>query len=235
MRKLWITAVISLGIAAAPGVAAFGQIDMSPPQDQGQAPGQGPVLQQRNQGPAGPNVIPADTQFEIQLKDTLDTNKDNPGKKFKAKLAQDLVAPDGTTIPMGSEIRGHLSDVRRGLHSQLLLSFDQIKTPHGWVPLAAMVQGVPGEHGVQSETGPEGEIKHTKIDAQREVEDAAIGAGMGALAGAAAGGGKGAAIGAGVGGGLGTGAGLLLGNNIRLNKGQALDVRLERDIWLPRG
>ena len=231
MRKLWVTAIVSLGISAGPGVAAFAQIDMGPPQDQGQ----GPVLQPRNQGPAAPNVIPADTQFEVQLKDTLDTNKDSPGKKFKAKLAQDLIAQDGSTIPVGSEVRGHVSDVQRGLHSQLLLSFDQIKTPHGWVPLAAMVAGVPGEHSIQSETGPEGEIKHTKVDARRELEDGAVGAGLGALAGAAAGGGKGAAIGAGVGGGLGTGAGLLMGRNIRLNKGQALDLRLERDIYLPRG
>jgi hypothetical protein len=27
----------------------------------------------------------------------------------------------------------------------------------------------------------------------------------------------------------------LMGHNIRLNKGQALDVRLDRDIFLPRG
>lgn len=237
MRKYWLTALLSVGIAVAPGLGAFAQIDMSPGQDQNpnQNQNQGPVLQQRNQGPVGPNVIPADTQFEIQLKDTLDTNKDSAGKKFKAKLAQDLVAQDGTTIPMGSEVRGHVSDVRRGMHSQLLLSFDQIKTKHGWVPLAAMVEGVPGEHAVQGETGPEGEINHSKVDARRGVEDAAVGAGLGAIAGAAAGGGKGAAIGAGIGGGLGTGAGLLLGQNIRLNKGQALDLRLERDIFLPRG
>lgn len=226
MKKLWGSVVVLLGISAL-GSTGFAQIDMSQ--------GQGPVLSQRNQGPPAANVIPADTQFEIQLKDTLDTSKDAPGKKFKAKLAQDLVAQDGTAIPMGSEIRGHVSDVQRGLHSQLLLSFDEIKTRHGWVPLAATVAGVPGEHGVQSETGPEGEIKHTKIDARREVEDAAAGAALGAIAGAAAGGGKGAAIGAGIGGGLGSGAGLLMGRNIRLNKGQALDLRLERDIFLPRG
>lgn len=225
MRRLWAVAAVSLGMAVAPGLAAFAQIDMS----------QGPVLSSRNPGPSAGNAIPADTQFEVQLKDTLDTSKDSAGKKFKAKLVQDLVAPDGTTIPMGSEIKGHVSDVQRGLHSQLLLSFDEIKTRHGWVPLAAMVAGVPGEHGVQSETGPEGEINHTKVDARREIESAAAGAAIGAIAGAAAGGGRGAAIGAGVGGGLGTGAGLLIGRNIRLNKGQALDLRLERDIFLPRG
>ena len=155
--------------------------------------------------------------------------KDNPGKKFKAKLAQDLVAPDGTRIPMGAEIKGHVSDLDRGIHSRLLLSFDEIKTKHGWVPLAATVAGVPGEHGVQAETGSEGEIKHSKVDTRRTIESAAAGAAIGAIAGVAAGGGKGAAIG------LGTGVRLLTGRNIRLNKGQALDLRLDRDIFLPRG
>src|SRR4051794_23454140 len=169
MRRLWATAVVSLGMMAAPAIGAFAQIDMS----QGQNPNQGPVLNSRNQAPSARNVIPADTQFEIQLKDTLDTNKDSPGKKFKAKLAQDLVAMDGSTIPMGSEIKGHVSDIEHGLHSRLLISFDEIKTRHGWVPIAATVAGVPGEHGVRSETGPEGEIRNSKVDARREIESAA--------------------------------------------------------------
>ena len=225
MKRLWATATIAVGMSISPALGEFGQIDMS----------QGPVLNQRNQGPNAPNVIPADTQFEIQLKDTLDTGKDSPGKKFKAKLSQDLTAPDGTRIPMGSEIRGHVSDLEGGFHSRLLLSFDEIKTQHGWVPLAATVAGVPGEHCVQSETGPEGEIKYAKIDSRREVESAAAGAALGAIAGVAAGGGKGAAIGAAAGGGMGAGVGLLTGRNIRLNKGQMLEVRLDRDIFLPRG
>jgi len=225
MKKLWVTVTVGLGMTVSPALGAFGQIDMS----------QGPVLNQRNQGPSAPNVIPADTQFEIQLKDTLDTAKDSPGKKFKAKLVQDLTAADGTRIPMGSEIKGHVSDLEGGFHSRLLLSFDEIKTKHGWVPIAATVAGVPGEHGVQSETGPEGEIKHAKVDTRREVESAAAGAAIGALAGVAAGGGKGAAVGAAAGGGLGAGVGLLTGRNIRLNKGQALDLRLDHDLFLPRG
>lgn len=230
MKRTW-TAALTIALIAGPSAGAFAQIDMS----QGQSQGQGPVLTSRSQGPAAPNVIPADTQFEIQLKDTLDSSKDSTGKKFKAKLVQDLIAQDGSTIPNGAEIKGHVSDIQGGLHSQLLLSFDEIKTRHGWVPLAAMVAGVPGEHSVQAETGPEGEIHHTKVDARREVESAAAGAAVGAIVGATAGGGKGAAIGAGVGGGLGTGVGLLTGRNIRLNKGQMLDLRLERDIFLPRG
>jgi hypothetical protein len=226
VKKLCSAAVLSLGVGLFSAMPAFAQIDM------GQAP---PLHQRGDVNTGGPNVIAADTQFEVQLEDTLDSNKVNPGKNFKAKLAQDLVAPDGTTIPMGSKIKGHVSEVDRGLHGQLLLSFDQIQTRHGWVPLAAMVTGVPGEHSVASETGPEGEIKHTKVDSRREIESAAAGAGLGAIAGAAAAGGRGAAIGAAIGGGLGTGAGFLTGRNIRLNKGQLLDLRLERDIFLPRG
>jgi hypothetical protein len=220
MKRLWVLAVLWVAIGTLPGLSAFAQIDVS----------QGPPAQ-----PAGPNVIPADTQFAIQLDDTLDTNKLSNGKKFKAKLAQDLQAADGEVIPMGSKIKGHVSNVDRGIHSQLLLSFDQIETRHGWVPLAATVMGVPGEHSVSDTTGPEGEINHRKVDGRREVESAAIGAGLGAAAGAAAGGGKGAAIGAAIGGGLGTGAGFLTGRNIRLNKGQELELRLDRDIFLRRG
>src|SRR5215469_14168848 len=104
MKRLWAAVVLSLGIIAAPISGAFAQIDMR--QGQPGQQGQGPVLSPRDQGPPPPNVIPADTQFEVQLKDTLDTNKDNPGKKFKAKLAQDWVSPSGATIPMGSEVRG---------------------------------------------------------------------------------------------------------------------------------
>jgi hypothetical protein len=227
MKRLWITASASLGLvfALAMGASAQYQGQSSAPIDMGQS---------GTAQPSAPNVIPEGTQFEVQLQDSLDTNKVSQGKSFKAKLAQDLIAPDGNTIPMGSKVKGHVSSVERGMSSRLLLSFDQIETKHGWVPLAAMVTGVPGEHSVQAETGSEGEINHRKVDTKHTVQDAAIGAGLGAVAGAAAGGGKGAAIGAAIGGGLGTGAGFLTGRNFKLNKGQALDLRLERDIYLPR-
>ncbi len=229
MQRL-LAAFTSFGLVLAFGVGASAQYRgqssvPSAPIDMGQA---GPVQ------PTAPNVIPEGTQFEVQLQDSLDTNKVSQGKSFKAKLAQDLIAPNGQVIPMNSKVKGHVSSVERGMSSRLLLSFDQIETKHGWVPLAAMVVGVPGEHSVQAETGSEGEISHRKVNTKRTVEDAAIGAGLGAVAGAAAAGGRGAVIGAAIGGGVGTGAGFLTGRNFKLNKGQALDLRLERDIYLPR-
>ncbi len=187
-----------------------------------------------NRGAGYPNAIPEGTRFVVLLEDKLDTAKIDRGKRFKAKLGDDLVAPDGSVIPRGSKIKGHVSDVQQGLHPRLILSFDQIDTRHGWVPLAATVTGVPGEHGLKPETGPEGEIERPGVDKRRAAEAAAVGAGVGTLAGAAAGGGKGAAIGAAAGAGVGLGAGILSDRNFRLEKGTQLEVQLDRQLIVPR-
>jgi hypothetical protein len=124
--------------------------------------------------------------------------------------------------------------VQQGLHPRLLLSFDQIETQRGWVPLVATVTGVPGEHGVNQETGREGEIERPPVDKRRAAEAVAVGAGVGTLAGVAAGGGKGAVIGAAAGAGLGLGAGILLDRDFRLEKGTQMEVQLDRPLIVPR-
>jgi hypothetical protein len=188
-----------------------------------------------NDGAAGPgpNYIAEGTRFMIRLDDTLDTNKLDPGKKFKAKLAEDLVAPDGSIIPAGRKVRGHVSDVDRGFHGRILLSFDEIETRNGWRPLIASVSDVPGEHGVKP-VGDEGEIERAGHSKQRTVEDAAAGAAVGAAAGAIGGGGRGAAIGAGAGAGAGVAAALLFDRNVKLQKGQQLELRLDRPLQVPQ-
>lgn len=183
-------------------------------------------------GPAGANVIPEGTSFIVRLDDKLDTRKLQQGKHFKAKLAEDLVAPDGATIPRGKKIKGHVSEVGQGFHGRLLLSFDEIETNHGWMPLVATVVDVPGEHGVR-QTGSEGEIERRGGGNKRIAEGAVIGAGVGAAAGATAGGGRGAAIGAAAGGALGGAAGLLTDRTLVLDKGQNLELRLDRPLQVP--
>jgi uncharacterized protein YcfJ len=115
----------------------------------------------------------------------------------------------------------------------LLLALDEIETRHGWVPLIGTVTGVPGDPSVKS-TENEGEISRRGPDKKRVIENAAIGAAVGAASGAVIGGGKGAAVGAAVGAGLGGGTGLLFrGNDIKLDKGTQLEVRLDRDLTVP--
>ncbi len=181
---------------------------------------------------SGPNFIPDGTRFIVLLDNNLDTAKLKQGQQFKAKLAEDLTAPNGLTIPRGKKIKGHVSEITRGLHGRILLSFDQIETQHGWMPLAATVTDVPGEHGVR-QPNEEGEIERQGPDKRRVMEAAVVGAGVGAAAGAAAKGASGAAIGAVAGGVLGGTAGLLMGGDLKLNKGQQLELTLDRPLQVP--
>jgi hypothetical protein len=181
---------------------------------------------------APPNAIPEGTRFLIRLNDRLDTRKLQPGKHFKAKLAEDLVAGNGAVIPRGKTIKGHVSSVEQGFHARMLLSFDEIDTGHGSMPLIATVTGAPGEHSVKS-PDEEGDLQRKGMSKERTIEAAAVGAGIGAVAGAAGGGGKGAGIGAGVGAGLGAAAGLLTDHDLRLEKGTVLEVRLDHPLQIP--
>lgn len=178
------------------------------------------------------NAIPEGTRFLIRLNDRLDTGKLQPGKHFKAKLAEDLVAANGTIIPRGKTIKGHVSSVEQGLHARMMLSFDEIDTGHGSMPLIATVTGVPGDHAVK-EPGEEGELQRKGMSTQHEVEAVAVGAGIGAAAGAMKAGSKGAGIGAGAGAGVGAIAGLLSDHDLRLEKGTALELRLDRPLQIP--
>jgi len=179
------------------------------------------------------NVIPEGTRFVVRLDDTLDTAKLKPGKKFTAKLGEDLTAPDGSTVPFGRKIHGHVSSINRGMHGSILLSFDEIETRHGWRPLAATVSDVPGEHGA-SASGEEGEVQKRSTSKKRVAEGAIAGAAVGAAAGAIAAGPHGAIIGAAAGGALGGSAGLLTDRDLKLNKGQQLELRLDRPLQVPR-
>jgi len=187
---------------------------------------------QDSRPPLAPHTIPDGTTFLIRLEDKLDTSRLQPGKHFKAKVAEDLVGPDGAMIPRGKKIKGHVSSVDNGFHARLLLSFDEIETEHGWVPLIATVTDVPGERGIKR-LDEEGEIERKGANKRREVERAGIGAGVGAAGGAVAGGGRGAAIGAGIGAVAGAVSGLFTDRRLRLEKGTTLELRLDHPLQVP--
>jgi hypothetical protein len=206
---------------------------VTPPPSENPPPYSAPSSPPAYTNPAPYNMLVAGTSFIVRLDDTLDTARLRQGKHFKAKLAEDLLGPTGAVlIPRGRKIKGHVSEASTGLHARLLLSFDEIDSPHGWIPLIATITGVPGEHAV-SKVSDEGEIERRSMDKKRAIESAAVGAAVGAAAGGAAGGGRGAGIGAGAGAGLGALTGILTDRNMRLEKGQPLEVRLDRDTRVP--
>ena len=53
-----------------------------------------------------PNVVQEGSTMIVRLDDTLDTRKLQPGKHFKAKLAEDMVGPTGAVlVPRGKNWR----------------------------------------------------------------------------------------------------------------------------------
>lgn len=214
-NRWWAVALVSALLFTAPAFAQWSTEPQPRPQGQGY----------------GPNYILDGTRFVVVLDDKLDSSKLKEGKEFKAKLGEDLTAPNGSVIPRGKKLKGHVSSIGGGLHARLLLSFDQIETKHGWVPIAATVTGVPGEHAVK--TNNEGEIEKSGVSKKRTVEGAIIGAAAGAGTGAAAGGSRGAVIGAAAGAALGGTAAVLTDRRMTLNKGQQLELQLDRPLQVP--
>ena len=177
-----------------------------------------------------PNAVAQGTVVLIQLTDKLDTHSVKAGDHFQARLAEPLTAANGVTLDAGRKIKGHVSAVEPGLSRRLLLSFDEIESNHGWVPLIATVTGVPGEHGLR-QVGEEGEIGRKGMTKQDIAEAVVVGAGEGAAEGARNGGGKrGAAQGAGNGAADSALTAFESGHDLVLEKGTALEIRLDRNL-----
>jgi hypothetical protein len=182
--------------------------------------------------PVPENVVAQGTIFLIQLTDQLDTRTVKAGNHFHARLAEALVTPDGHTIEPGRKIKGHVSAVIPGFRTRMILSFDEIETGRGWVPLIATVTGVPGEHGLR-QIGEEGEIGRQGMTKEQIAEAIVVGAGRGALEGKHAGGNRGAAAGAGSGAAEGAVSAFESGHDLILEKGTALEIRLDHNLQVP--
>jgi hypothetical protein len=179
--------------------------------------------------PMPANVVPQGTVFLIQLTDRIDTKTVKAGDHFHARLAEPLVAGNGQTIDAGKKIKGHVSAVEPGLRTRIILSFEEIETANGWAPLIATVTGVPGEHGLR-QIGEEGEIGRQGMTKEQIAEAVIVGAGEGAAQGAKSGGKRGAATGAGSGAAASAFSAFESGHDLILDKGTALEIRLDRNL-----
>jgi len=178
------------------------------------------------------NAVPQGTIVLIQLSDRLDTRTVKAGDHFHARLAEPLVTANGQIIEAGKRIKGHISAVEPGLRTRIILSFEEIETGRGWVPLIATVTGVPGEHGLR-QIGEEGEIGRKGMTKEQIAEAVIVGAGEGAAQGERSGGKRGAASGAGSGAAAGAVSAFESGHDLVLDKGTALEIRLDRNLGIP--
>ena len=128
-------------------------------------------------------VVPG-TKFLVRLEDELDTRQTHDKAVFKVKTLEPLEAGSGIYLPTGAEIRGHVSRVEpAGItgRAKIWLTFDDIRTKFGRLPIVAEVVSVPGDHSVKTVGNQEGLIEGRTSTQQAAAEAAAEGAALGAF------------------------------------------------------
>lgn len=130
-------------------------------------------------------VVPG-TKFLVRLEDDLDTKQTQEKSRFRVRTLQPLEAGNGIYLPSGEEIRGHVSRVESaGIagRAKIWLTFDEIHTKFGSLPIVAEVVSVPGDHSVKTVSNQEGLIEGRTSTQQAAAEAAASGAAIGAVKG----------------------------------------------------
>jgi hypothetical protein len=165
-----------------------------------------------------PVTIPVGTPIAIRMIDAVESDKNQPGDRFRATLDSPIMVDDQVIIPRGADIEGRVVELATAGHfkgrSQLALELSRL-----------MVNG----KTYQLQTN-----QWSKQGGSRGKRTAATvggGAALGAIIGGLAGGGKGAAIGAAVGAGAGTGVqAATKSEQVRVPSETVLDFALEAPV-----
>ncbi|HTZ99122.1 MAG TPA: hypothetical protein VMB02_02250 [Candidatus Aquilonibacter sp.] len=188
-------------------------------------------------GPA-PNEVSPGTRFLIRLDGELGSKESKAGSRFTAHTIEPVSSADGTTLPNGAEVRGHVDKVQaagKTGRARMWLTFDDIQTPDGWIPLIAMVDDVPGVHSIRVDYDREGEIEVNSSKRQQALEAAAAGALVGAATGVASHDEKDAAMGAATAAATAFMVTSGLGQELTLDKDTKIEIILERSLHFGRG
>ena len=124
-------------------------------------------------------LVPNGTHFLVRLNDELSTVNSKANKKFDAITIEPLETSSGYILAPGAKIHGHISRIEPGGatgRARLWLTFDDIDTHHGRLPIVAEVSSVPGDFSVRSGESREGEIEARTSKGTRDLEAAATGA-----------------------------------------------------------
>jgi hypothetical protein len=175
------------------------------------------------------------TKFLVALEDELGSKGTPVRAKFKVKTLEPLEAGSGIYLPSGAEIEGHVSHVEAAGttgRARIWLTFDEIHTKFGRLPIVAEVVSVPGEHSVRNKPGQEGLIEGRSSTQEDAAQAAAAGAALGAVKGVKDKDKKEAAEGAA----LGAITAYLVesgrGHELDLPKGTKIELELERALYL---
>jgi hypothetical protein len=181
-------------------------------------------------------VVPG-TRFLVRLEQDLNTKEVHQNQSFRVRTLKPLEAGSGIYLPSGVEIRGHISRVEPAGatgRAKVWLTFDELQTRFGALPIVAEVVSVPGDHSIKSGPLQEGVIEGRASTQKDAAQAAAAGAASGAVKGVKDKNKKEAAEGAA----LGALEAYLMetgrGQELELPKGAKLELELERALYLVR-
>jgi hypothetical protein len=161
--------------------------------------------------------VPVGTEMDVRMTDSLDSGKAMVEDRFEATTIADLLVGGRVAIPAGSVVRGIVTAVSPGTHTnrtaRMTVSFDQVTVNGEAHPIRGTVTEAIQGSGVKGDVGR-----------------VAAGGGAGAVIGALLGGTKGALLGAAIGGG-GTMA-ATEGKEVRVPQGTVLRVRLDSPVQM---
>jgi hypothetical protein len=177
------------------------------------------------------------TKFLVALENDINTKEIRQNDRFRVRTVEPLEAGNGIYLPSGAEIYGHISRVEPAGttgKAKLWLTFDEIHTRFGKLPIVAEVAAVPGDHSIKSGPLLGGVIEGRSSTQKDSAQAAAAGAAMGATKGVKDKNKKEAAEGAA----MGALEAYLMeagrGQELNLPKGAKLELELERALYLVR-
>lgn len=190
----------------------------------------------RHGRPAETYAVAPGTKFLVVLEQDLTSKDTQENTKFIVRTVEPLEAGSGIYLPPGAEVRGHVSRIEsagQAGRAKIWLTFDDIYTKFGKLPIVAEVVSVPGDHSVKSSArNQEGLIEGRSSSQQDAAQAAAAGAASGAVKGVKDKDKKEAAEGAA----LGALTAYLMesgrGHELNLPKGAKLELELGRALYL---
>jgi hypothetical protein len=195
-----------------------------------------PADGRRHGRPAETYAVAPGTKFLVVLEQDLTSKDTQENTKFIVRTVEPLEAGSGIYLPPGAEVHGHVSRIEsagQAGRAKIWLTFDDIYTKFGKLPIVAEVVSVPGDHSVKSSArNQEGLIEGRSSSQQDAAQAAAAGAASGAVKGVKDKDKKEAAEGAA----LGALTAYLMesgrGHELNLPKGAKLELELGRALYL---
>lgn len=165
-------------------------------------------------------TVPAGTRLLVRMIDSVDSDKNHVGDKFRASLEQDLTVDGFFVAPRGADVYGRLAEAKQAGQfagkSQLKLELTDMLINNRLQPIMT------GDYDVSGSSRGASTAKRV-----------GVGAVAGTVIGAIAGGGKGAAIGAGVGAGAGAATQVITkGEQVHVPSETMIEFRVEQAFFV---